>query len=159
MNGNTDYALVFDGEVVAGCAIDQVKSNLSKGLKLSDVQIERLFSGKKTTIKRDISLENAISIKKAFLTRGAIVELIKLSGDVKTELQTNSADVLPHAVLFQFGKLISVSGITVGILLFLGLGLVVLYSPVPEMIVRRGFVIGLVVLGLASRYLVRLLIR
>ena len=49
-----NYDVIFSGLIADNASIEQVKTNLSRILKLSDKQLEMLFSSRSVTIKKNV---------------------------------------------------------------------------------------------------------
>jgi hypothetical protein len=63
--------VVFQGEIVSGFALEQVKRNLGQGFKLSPEQVEILFSGRNITLKRNLPHDLALLYQQKILACGA----------------------------------------------------------------------------------------
>jgi tetratricopeptide (TPR) repeat protein len=76
--------VVFQGQIVSGFALDQVKRNLQQCFKLSPDQVEKLFSGRNITLKRHLSHDQALLYQQKLLACGAgcsIHQMPEESGD------------------------------------------------------------------------------
>jgi uncharacterized protein YbjQ (UPF0145 family) len=85
----THYNVIFEGKAVPGKDIDSVKKALGNLLKADANDIERLFSGKPVSIKKNASAATAEKFQKAFTTAGAICSIKPV--DVPAEGET-----IPH---------------------------------------------------------------
>ena len=66
------YRIVFRGEIQPGTDSDQTKDRLQRLLKADTNTITRLFSGKKVTIKKDLSKPQALHYQRILQNQGAI---------------------------------------------------------------------------------------
>lgn len=73
------YKVVFKGETLPGRDKEHVKNKLSRILRASDDQMDKLFSGKRVVIAKDIDQITAEKYKKAFEVAGAISYIEKMS--------------------------------------------------------------------------------
>lgn len=78
------YNIVFEGKTVPGKEIDLVKKALMNILKADDQSIDRLFSGKRVLIRKNVEAATAKKFRKAFEDVGAVcnLEQVKVSGEV-----------------------------------------------------------------------------
>jgi Fe2+ transport system protein B len=74
---DTLYCVVFKGEIVDGESIDNVKKKLASMFKTDVSSIEKFFTGKAHTVKKDVNLETGEKIKAAFSKAGALCHLKK----------------------------------------------------------------------------------
>jgi len=82
------YNLVFNGEILEGHQIEDVKQKLAPLLKTDEKGIERLFSGKPTVIKKDVDYETAIKFRKAFKKIGAKLNFDMSQPSVSPDAET-----------------------------------------------------------------------
>ena len=77
------YNIIFEGEIVPGKEIDSVKKALMNILKADEKGIDRLFSGKRVLIRKNVEAETAKKFRKAFEDIGAVcnLEQVKASGE------------------------------------------------------------------------------
>ncbi|MGD8314249.1 MAG: DUF2939 domain-containing protein [Syntrophobacterales bacterium] len=73
------YKVIFEGEILQGCQVQEVKRALAKLYNKSEDQVERFFSGKRLTVKKDVDYQTAMKYVKAYERAGAVckVEEIK----------------------------------------------------------------------------------
>lgn len=95
-----NYDVVFDGTIINGFSTEQVKSNLSKALKVEAQKLEHLFSGEKVVLKQNVDENKAQRIVKQLSSLGAKAEIkAVLEGlDFKIEdivKETNNSDSPP----------------------------------------------------------------
>jgi len=69
------FRVVFEGEILDGLQVEEVKRGLASLFKASEAQIERFFSGKRLSIKKDVDHETAMKYVKAFERVGAICRM------------------------------------------------------------------------------------
>jgi len=65
------YNLEFEGKIIPGWEIDEVKANLAGLLKANEEKIARLFSGRRFFIKKNVDHPTAIKINNALKDAGA----------------------------------------------------------------------------------------
>jgi len=68
------FTLLTTGKTVSGMDPVQVQQNLRAHLKLPEMHISAMFSGKRTVIKKDVDLATAQKYIKQFYTMGLIVD-------------------------------------------------------------------------------------
>ena len=68
------FTLSTTGKVVGGVQQNQVQQNLRAHLKLSEMDISAMFSGKRIVIKKDVDETTAQKYIKQFFTLGLVVE-------------------------------------------------------------------------------------
>jgi len=86
------HKLVFDGSIVEGYKLEDVKKNLVSLLKTDEKGVERLFSGKPTVIKKDVDGKTAVKFQKAFERAGAILSFETLESFAQPEVVTTEED-------------------------------------------------------------------
>lgn len=69
------FDVFFRGDIVAGQAVVEVKERLAGLFKLEAVQVEQLFSGRPTAIRRNLDEASAKQYEQALLKIGAVAEL------------------------------------------------------------------------------------
>jgi len=69
------FDVFFRGDIVAGQAIVEVKERLGGLFKLEAAQVDQLFSGRPTAIRRNLDAASAKKYEQALLKIGAIAEL------------------------------------------------------------------------------------
>ncbi len=79
------YSLVFDGTIVHGHSIEDVKNNLGKLLKIGEKEIERFFVSGSVTIKKDVDYKTALKFQKAFEKAGAVLNIKPVQSPEKTD--------------------------------------------------------------------------
>jgi hypothetical protein len=84
------YSIVFSGEIKASFTKERVMNNLSALFKKDISYIERLFSGKKVVIKRDLDLEQANKYLSALANTGAVCELLDQSSAKSKTVTTDT---------------------------------------------------------------------
>jgi len=72
------YRVVFEGEILEGSQVQEVKRALAKLYNRSEDQIERFFSGKRLAVKKDVDYETAMKCVKAFERAGAVCRVEEL---------------------------------------------------------------------------------
>jgi uncharacterized protein YbjQ (UPF0145 family) len=89
------YNIVFEGKTVPGKEIDLVKKALMNILKADDQSIDRLFSGKRVLIRKNVEAGTAKKFLKAFEDVGAVcnLEQVKVSGKVSAPNQQEGIEM------------------------------------------------------------------
>jgi len=89
------YNIVFEGKTVPGKEIDLVKKALMNILKADDQSIDRLFSGKRVLIRKNVEAATAKKFQKAFEDIGAVcnLEQVKVSGEVSAPNQQEGIEM------------------------------------------------------------------
>ena len=89
------YNIVFEGKTVPGKEIDLVKKALMNILKADDQSIDRLFSGKRVLIRKNVEAGTAKKFLKAFEDVGAVcnLEQVKVSGEVSASNQHEGVEM------------------------------------------------------------------
>jgi len=75
------YSIVFTGEIKASVTRDQAIENLALLFKKDTASIEKLFTGKKIIIKRDLDHQSATKYQMALANAGVVTELLDLSAE------------------------------------------------------------------------------
>jgi hypothetical protein len=81
---NSDFNLVFKGEVALDHDIAATREKLAKVFKASDEKIAALFSGKPMVVKKGLSSEDGIKLQRQMLQLGAITYLESAVVNVRT---------------------------------------------------------------------------
>ncbi|WP_462320468.1 hypothetical protein [Halochromatium sp.] len=71
----TRYQLIFSGCLQSGVQLEQGRQAVKERFKLSNAQLDRLFSGRPVTVKRSLDRANAERYQRAFVAAGALVEV------------------------------------------------------------------------------------
>ena len=69
------YRVVFEGKILEGSQVQEVKRALAKLYNFSEDQVERFFSGKRLAVKKDVDYETAMKYLKAFERAGAVCKV------------------------------------------------------------------------------------
>jgi hypothetical protein len=72
------YRVVFEGEILEGSQVQEVKRALAKLYNMKEDQVERFFSGKRLAVKKDVDYETAMKYVKAFERAGAVCRVEEL---------------------------------------------------------------------------------
>jgi hypothetical protein len=70
------YRVAFSGQIKQNADLNSVKIQMSKMFKRDMATIDRLFSGKKIVIQKNLTLERAKKIKSALSSIGAVSEIV-----------------------------------------------------------------------------------
>lgn len=71
------YSVIFFGRVFPGRDPDEVQARIGEMFHIGGSQLDRLFSGARIAIKKDLDLQTAQRYRDAFQKAGALVELKK----------------------------------------------------------------------------------
>jgi hypothetical protein len=66
------YRVIFEGEILEGNQVQEVKRALAKLYAIREDKVERFFSGKRLAVKKDVDYETAMKYVKAFERAGAV---------------------------------------------------------------------------------------
>jgi hypothetical protein len=72
------YKVVFEGEILEGSQVQEVKRALAKLYNTREDQVERFFSGKRLAVKKNVDYETAMKYVKAFERAGAVCRVEEL---------------------------------------------------------------------------------
>jgi glutaredoxin len=72
------YRVVFEGEILEGSQVQEVKRALAKLYNKREDQVEHYFSGKRLTVKKDVDYETAMKYVKAYERAGAVCRVEEL---------------------------------------------------------------------------------
>ncbi len=90
-----NYNLVFQGEIIAGTSLAEVKANVARLFKADTAKTAALFSGKTIIIKRNLTLDAAKKYLAVLKKAGAVVKAVKV--DEPTEIETEAKTETPAA--------------------------------------------------------------
>ena len=79
------YRVVFEGEILDGLQVEEVKRSLATLVKASEDRIERFLSSKQLAVKKDVDHETAIKYLQAFKRVGAICRVEALENHAGLE--------------------------------------------------------------------------
>lgn len=123
------YQVVFEGKMKNDHPPDLVTRDLKKWLKHDDQSTSAFISGKPVIIKKDLNLQDAIEIKKAFEKTGAVGQLQAITEP--ESIDSMPADEQPVSPLINLPDKIPVEGHTAAIAPIFSESL-----PEPEIIVQ-----------------------
>ena len=83
------YDLVFQGQIVDGTSLDEVKSNVARLFKADTAKIAALFSGKPIVIKKNLDTESAKKYLAVLKKAGAVIKAVKVE-EAETAEESNS---------------------------------------------------------------------
>ncbi|MFT5692232.1 MAG: hypothetical protein ACI92E_001563 [Oceanicoccus sp.] len=78
------YRVIFDATLTGEFDLETSKERFSKMFKLSNNKTESLFSGKKVTVKKDISEQNALNLMLQIANAGGKCYLEKMHEEKET---------------------------------------------------------------------------
>jgi len=87
MPGNGQYKLIFEGKLLEGHNLDEVKKRLGRLLKSDSKKIDQLLAESPLTIKSNLDYPSASKYKEAFRTAGVSCQIARI--------ETNDSDALP----------------------------------------------------------------
>lgn len=70
------FDITFDGSVINGAKLLDVKQNVQRLFKLDESEVNTLFSGQHITIKKDLDRQTASQYQKALTQAGAKIQLV-----------------------------------------------------------------------------------
>ena len=86
------FNLVFSGDLVKGSQEEAVKANLVRLFKLAPEQVDKMFSGKVITIKKNVDAETGRKLRAKFKQAGAVCRLESFSTtSVSSEPSSNAS--------------------------------------------------------------------
>ena len=96
MNDESRYDVIFSGEIVSGVTSEKVKENLIRLFKSPESTIDKLFSGRKITIKKAITEQKAHTYQQAMQKAGAIanIRLVEMIEEIDLAPTPKTDDVI-----------------------------------------------------------------
>ncbi len=70
------YKIVFDGRIVEGHEVEDVKRNLVLSYRIDPKKVERLFAKRPVVIRKNVDHQTAMKYKRAFERAGAICQIL-----------------------------------------------------------------------------------
>jgi len=89
------YDILFAGNLLDGAEPERVKRSLKELFNLSDAQVERLFSGQRVVIKRDVDIRTATRYRELFNQAGALAQIVKVEHDDREPTRAHPAAPQP----------------------------------------------------------------
>ncbi len=77
-----NYNLIFQGEIIAGASLEEVKANVARLFKADAAKTAALFSGKTIIIKRNLDSDSARKYLAILKKAGAVVKVVKIETQV-----------------------------------------------------------------------------
>ncbi|NOQ78248.1 MAG: hypothetical protein GQ546_02485 [Gammaproteobacteria bacterium] len=77
------YNLIFQGKIIDGASLDEVKNNISRLFKTDTAKTDALFSGKSIIIKKNLDTESTKKYLAVIKKAGAIVKAVKIESSEK----------------------------------------------------------------------------
>jgi len=93
------YKVVFDGQLVEGFSIGQVKKNIAKLFKLSDERAASIFGGQTVVLKRDADEETAKKYKLVLRKAGAVTRILPMQADQAKPAASAPVAATPKAAM------------------------------------------------------------
>ncbi len=155
------YTIIFSGKISPELSLEQVKSKATTSLNLSDSAVNKLFSPdrKPVVIKRDAGLQKANTLVSQFEKIGMLLSIKAIknnansaSSNMLTEnsLLSDDEGIAQHTEKGTVFEWFNYYKQTI-ILVLSGLLFVIAYSPFPDGYLRKGFIVGLLLLGFGYR--------
>ena len=72
------YNLIFQGKIIDGASLDEVKNNIARLFKIDKTKTDTLFSGNTVVIKKNLDAESANKYLAIIKKTGAIVQAVKM---------------------------------------------------------------------------------
>ncbi|MFK7730799.1 MAG: hypothetical protein AB8B48_04175 [Pseudomonadales bacterium] len=94
---DSDYRVVFEGQIAEGFSIGMVKKNLAKLFKADADRIATIFSGQAVVLKRNIDHPTALKYQAVLQKAGAVTALKSATGGTEpqaTQTQPQGAEIL-----------------------------------------------------------------
>ena len=79
------YRVIFEGEILEGSQVQEVKRALAQLYKKTEDQVEHYFSGKRLTVKKDVDYDTAMKYVKAYERAGAVCRVEELETHTSLE--------------------------------------------------------------------------
>ena len=87
------YQVIFSGEIIEHADIDMVKNNVARVFSLPSDRIDKLFSGKRLVLKKDIDQATAERYKTTLQRAGALCEVEDLAAVTTEETKPDPVPV------------------------------------------------------------------
>ncbi|MFC1649948.1 hypothetical protein ACFL2X_00110 [Candidatus Latescibacterota bacterium] len=93
----TSYNLIFRGVIADGHDAETVRKNIAELFKVSEEKVERLFSGRPVTVKKNVDKATALKYQSAFKKAGALcsVEPFSVAADKKSSAEEKPPGTSP----------------------------------------------------------------
>jgi hypothetical protein len=75
------YKIIFNGQIIEGNDIEDVKGRIADHFKIGEDKIKRLFSGRPVLVRRNVDFINARRYQSIFQKAGAICEMIEIKDE------------------------------------------------------------------------------
>lgn len=89
------YNLIFQGEIIAGASLDEVKNNVAKLFKADAAKTAALFSGKAIVIKRNLDKETTKKYLAVLKKAGAVVKAVQVEDESSKALPESAPGNTP----------------------------------------------------------------
>jgi len=86
------YNLIFQGKIIEGASLEEVKNNVAKLFKADAAKTATLFSGKSIVIKKNLDKETTKKYLSVFKKAGAVVNAVKMDNEMPVELPDSAAE-------------------------------------------------------------------
>lgn len=90
------YQVIFSGKILEHADIDMVKNNVARVFSLPEDRVEKLFSGRRLVLKKDVDQATAERYKTTLHRAGALCEIEDLSA-TEPVTQTPTQETKPQA--------------------------------------------------------------
>lgn len=176
------FDLVFQGKILEGFDLQQVKRDLATALKASEDNIEKIFSGSLIRLKKNLHRDQAERFQQHLARIGARADLIPSNGPtpapsapVKSTMTlepqiSRRPDYPKPEVAAQVTverddtgsvllNLLNPGAVLTLIIVLVGIVFIIAFSPYPDGVIKKGLVIGLLITLITGRKLLDLLRR
>lgn len=91
------FAIAFSGELVEGADPAQVRKNLAQLFKTSPDQVEKLFSGKRVALKKDLDQQTALKYQAVLKKAGAVTVVVNTAVPAAAKAEQSTTQPQPAA--------------------------------------------------------------
>jgi len=90
------YQVIFSGKIIEHADLDMVKTNVARVFSLDTDKVEKLFSGKRLVLKKDIDQSTAERYKVTLQRAGALCEIEDSAAEQAQQPITVSPEAVPQ---------------------------------------------------------------
>lgn len=99
MTDEKRYEVVFEGGLVDGADPGAVRDNVARLFKMDAGRLDKLFSGKRYIIKRNLDKETALKYQLAMRKAGAVCRILALEGGADYGARSGGFAIAPVGVI------------------------------------------------------------
>jgi len=103
------YQVIFSGKILEHADINMVKSNVARVFSLPEDRIEKLFSGQRLVLKKDVDQTTAERYKTTLQRAGALCEIEEIKPVTHADTQTEHTEISVAEVGSQIGEHVEVA--------------------------------------------------